>query len=215
MNGRQPTPEELRAYWANLAAQQQQAAFMQQQQRGMLPGSMMPQPPPWGHFPFPTGEATVPPAGWQQQPERPLEQHRKETSTIRWGDTANIEIMRDALAGAKGASGYVLDCQLHRPAICLVRLSVATDAITAVSAQWLCTWSLTIGVGSSAQVKQRQVQIAPVTDPTVDTDIVLTWPLQLLRVKADIDIGAGAAGLITVNATAHVAPFTNFEGMVR
>lgn len=223
-HGRMPSREEV----VNLHALAQQHAFqrgaggppMTPQQlatpdhMGSLLGRMQPGPMPWGNFPYPDGQPTVPPAGWEQQPDRPVEQHRKDQPTIRWGDTANLTIEQSSLGVANGQSGYVLDCQLWRPAICLVRLSAQTDAITALDANWLLTWSLTIGVGSSSQVKQRQIQIAPATDPTVDTDLVITWPLQLLRVQAFAQVGPGT-GTVTVNATAHVAPFSNFEGMVR
>jgi hypothetical protein len=218
-NGRPPSTQ---AEWINVRALAEQHAFQvaasqrlaPPQHHGALLGPMQPQAMPWGNFPFPTGDVTVPPAGWEQQPQRPVEQYRKDEPTIRWGDTVTIEVPQVVGTPTSKASGYVLDCQLWRPATCIVRLSATTDAISALDPQWLCTWSLTIGVGSSSQVKQRQVQLAPESDPTVDTDIVLTWPLQLLRVQATVQVGSGGS-TVAVHATAHVAPLTNFEGMVR
>ncbi len=227
-NGRGPlpSPEQIRAYWANMRAQAMQAQFAHAQ--GAAAGRIgqpyappelppaIPQPMPWGNYPFPTGQsASVPPAGWEQQPQRPVEQYRKDQEVIRWGDTSKIELTSNPLASTSKAGGYVLDCQLWRPSVCLIRLSVTTDAITALTASWVCTWNLTIGVGSSSQPKQRQVQIAPVSDPTVDTDLLLQWPVQLLRVQANVTIGALATQSVIVHATAHVSPISNFEGITR
>src|SRR5581483_3628888 len=124
-----------------------------------------------------------------------------------WGDTLLLAIQQVAGSATSRASGYVLDCSLRHPATCLVRLSATSPDLAALDPSWIVDWSLQIGVGSSSQTKRRRMQIAPESDPAVDTDIILTWPLQLLRVQATATVGPGAA-LVNVHCTAHVAPFT-------
>ncbi len=134
--------------------------------------------------------------------------------TIRWGDTVLIQVPQLVGGTASRASGYVLDCSLRHPATCLVRLSATSPDLAALDPAWVCDWQLQIGVGSSAQIKRRQIQIAPESDPAVDTDILLTWPLELLRVSATATVGPGAS-TVNVHCTAHVAPFTFEGGQVR
>lgn len=93
-----------------------------------------------------------------------------------------------------------LVAELPEPCAVTVRLSATSD--TAPAAGFTVTWTLLIGLGSSLQQRQWQVPVAPTIGVPGD-DIIVTFPVHVLRVSAVVTQTGGGGRIIVC---AQVAP---------
>lgn len=170
-----------------------------------------------GYQPFPDGVPSVPPAEWEQRPEGVSAQFTQPgANEVRWGDMRTLDFPTNVAGPAVvNPTQAILNTELQLPAVCMIRLSAVetTGALAAPGPNDLATFTLDIGVGAALQSKQFQVQVAP-KDGSAQTDLVLTFPVQMLRVSATVRVVNNAADH-NIQVLAQVAPFTSLPQNVR
>jgi hypothetical protein len=119
---------------------------------------------------------------------------------VRWG---NKQLLLPGLPAAPitRVVKEFLYCELDMPAEISLRLSATAD--TAPMAGWTMTWTLLIGVGSAMQARQWSVPVTNTIGPPTN-DVLVKFPIKVLRVRGSVAYPAGAVKPVT--AVAHAAP---------
>jgi len=164
------------------------------------------------------GSDRMPAPGWHQNPDsaeiRGVTPRSAEDATVRWGDTKEVTLPADPLGvQSQKLSTYLIAIDLAMPATGLLRLSVTSPDIAAVTANWTCDWLVQTGVGQSLFEETVHVNIAP-ANGTARTTFVEQLPVQSLRITATVNVGPlSTEPRVTVNA--QWAPFTSYPDLVR
>lgn len=143
--------------------------------------------------PFPEGVVTNPEACWFQHPDESNRRFQKYYNpAVRWGDRRVVQFAPNAAGpSVTTATQFTLDFKFGytQPAVMQLRLSAVelTGALIAPSANDTVRFQVFIGTGAALQQKQFFLEVAPF-DGTVQTDINLILPAQMLRVAANVTV---------------------------
>ena len=212
---RPPFPHELDILRARAAQARAEAGFGTPNVRGPQHIPRQGAGNPWDE----DGSDRLPPPGWHQNPEsdvvRSVTPLTAEAATVRWGDTKELSIKVTVdNRGIEPLGTYLCAIDLAMPAVGILRLSVTSPDIAAITAGWVCDWLMQTGVGQSQFEELHHVSIAP-SNGTAPTTLILQLPVQSLRVTATITSGANVGDTSRVTVNAQWAPMTAYPDLVR